>query len=108
LNAERIRAESMSAGERAKLQGEGYIIGIDEPAPAVVTINTVVAGLGATAGLNMVVSLTGRTQPLDQIYDATSGAVFPVTPIHERGCDICDEAKGVKALGDLQIVSAYD
>jgi hypothetical protein len=108
INAERIRAESMSRAERAKLQQEGYIIGIDEPAPAVVTINTVVAGLGATSCLNLFVSLTGKQQPLDQIYDASSGAVFPVSPLHERGCDLCDEGKGVKGLGDLQIVSAYD
>lgn len=108
INADRVRAESMSREERTTLQQEGYIIGIDEPAPAVVTINTVVAGLGATAGLNVFVSLTGKPQPLDQIYDATSGAVFPVSPIHERGCDVCDDEVGVKALGDRQIVSAYD
>ena len=108
INPERIRAESMSPVERAKLQQEGYVIGIDDPVPAVVTINTVVAGLGATAGLNLFVGLTGKLQPVDQIYDATSGAVFPVSAIHERGCDVCDSTVGVKALGDAQIVSAYD
>jgi hypothetical protein len=108
LNAERIRAESMSASERLTLQREGYIMGIDEPAPAVVTINSVVAGLGATAGLNLFVGLTGAPQPVDQIYDATSGAVFPVSPRHDGGCDVCDTDAGAKAIGDAEVVSAYD
>lgn len=108
INAERIRAESMSSEERRQLEKEGYIIGIDEPAPAVVTINSVVASLGATAGMNLFVALTGGPQPPDQIYDATSGSVFPVTPIHEHGCDVCDPDLGVKGLGDNQIVSAYE
>jgi molybdopterin/thiamine biosynthesis adenylyltransferase len=107
INSERIRAESMSPGERSALRKEGYLIGIDEPAPAVVSINAVIGGLGATAGLNLIVNLTGGPQPIDQIYDARSGSVFPVAPTHERGCDVCGEQEGVKGLGDFQIVSAY-
>ena len=95
------------AGERSALRKEGYLIGIDEPAPAVVSINAVIGGLGATAGLNLIVNLTGGPQPIDQIYDARSGSVFPVAPTHERGCDVCGEQEGVKGLGDFQIVSAY-
>lgn len=108
ISEERIRAESMPLEERRQLEKEGYIMGIDEPAPAVVTINGVVASLGATAGMNIFVGLTGKTQPVDQVYDATAGVVFPVTPLHEPGCDVCDKHTGVKALGDFQIVSAYD
>jgi len=107
ISSERIRAESMPREERLKLAREGYIMGIDEPAPAVVSLNTVIAGLGATAGLNLFVGLTGSPQPLGQIYDATSGAVFPISPKHDHGCDICD-TQGLKGLGDLQIVSAYE
>lgn len=108
IDAERIRAESMAREERFALQREGYVMGIDEPAPAVVSLNTVVAGLGATAALNLFVGLTGGVQPVDQIYDARTGSVFPVSPRHERGCDVCDVNEGVKALGDIQVVSAYD
>jgi len=108
ISSERIRSESMPREERIALQKEGYIMGIDEPAPAVVSLNTVIAGLGVTAGLNLFIGLTGGTQPVDQIYDARSGSVFPVSPRHERGCDVCNDVEGVKALGDIQIVSAYD
>lgn len=107
ISSERIRAESMPREERLRFAQEGYIMGIDEPAPAVVSLNTVVAGLGATAGMNLFVGLTGKPQPLGQIYDAASGAVFPISPKHDRGCDICD-MEGLKGLGDLQIVSAYE
>jgi hypothetical protein len=108
LNAERIRAESLPSSERRALEREGYIMGVDDPAPAVVSLNTVVAGLGVTAGLNLFVALTGGTQPLDQLYDATTGAIFTTRPMHQSGCDVCDEAVGLKAQGDSQIVSAYD
>ncbi len=67
-----------------------------------------VAGLGATAVLNLFLGLTGAPQPMDQIYDASSGTVFTSQAIHERGCDVCDEEEGVKALGDSEIISAYN
>lgn len=108
LNAERIRAESLPKKEREELAKEGYVMGVDEPAPAVVSLNTVIAGLGVTAALNLFVNLTGALQPVEQLYDATSGEVFTVTATHEPGCDICDGKKGIKALGDLQRLSAYD
>ena len=108
LSPERIRAESLSRQERMALAQEGYIMGIDTPTPAVVSLNTVVCGLGVTAALNMFVRLTGGTQPVEQLYDATSGSVFTATDVHEDGCDVCDAVSGVKGLGDLQIVSAYD
>ncbi len=107
LNPERIRAESMPKEDRARLEKEGYVMGIDEPAPAVVSLNTVVAGLGATAGINLFVGLTGKPQPAGQIYDATSGSVFPVSAVHEPGCEVCAPS-GVKGLGDLQIISGYE
>jgi hypothetical protein len=107
VDPERIRAESLPEGEREKLEEEGYIMGVTEPAPAVISLNATIAGLGVTGFLNLFTNLTGGLQPTGQVYDATSGSVFPVSAVHELGCDICDAAKGVKALGDYQIVSAY-
>jgi len=108
LNSERIRAESLPESERIALQKEGYVIGIDEAVPSLVSLNTVVAGLGVTAVLNMFLNLTGGRQPVSQLYDGTTGTVFVATDIHEEGCDVCDTQSGVKGLGDQQIVSAYD
>ncbi|MGB2663407.1 MAG: hypothetical protein WAK48_05360 [Candidatus Acidiferrum sp.] len=80
-------------------------MGTDEPAPAIVSLNTTIAGLAVTAGFNLFVNLTGGLQPLNQLYDATDGIVFSAKQEHDVGCDIRDEAAGVKALGDKQIVS---
>ncbi len=107
LNAERIRAESLPPEEQSALHREGYIMGIDEPAPAIVSINTTIAGLGVTAAFNMFLNITGGRQPINQIYDAKSGTLFPVEARHEPACDVCDEVAGSKGLGDIRIVSAY-
>ncbi|SRR6266404_5284614 len=108
LNSDRIRAESLPSDERRRLEREGYVMGIDEPVPSVVSLNTTVAGLAVTAAFNLFLNLTGGLQPLNQLYDATEGVVFVVREEHETGCDICDENKGAKGRGDLQVVSAYD
>lgn len=108
LDPERIRAESLPKEERAVLEKEGYVMGVDEAVPTVISLNAVVAGLGVTAGLNLFLRLTGGIQPVGQIYDAASGSVFATNDVHEPGCDICDESAGIKALGDSQIVSAYN
>jgi molybdopterin/thiamine biosynthesis adenylyltransferase len=108
VDPERVRAESLPPEERETLVREGYVMGVDQPVPSVVSLNCVIAGLGSTGALNLFVNLTGNTQPASQLYDATSGIVFTATPVHEPGCDVCDEEQGVKGLGDLQVVSAYD
>jgi ThiF family len=107
LNSERIRAESLSAMERETLEREGYIMGIGAPVPAVVSLNATIAGLGVTAALNLFLGLTGGAQPVNQLYDATSGTLFTSDAVHQKGCDVCDEEQGVKGMGDGQIVSAY-
>ena len=76
LNTERIRARNPCLPKKKALQREGYVIGVDEPVPAVMSINTVIAGLGVTAALNSFVGLTGGEQPFGQIYDAKSGSSF--------------------------------
>lgn len=108
LDPRRIFAESLPADERESLAREGYVLGIDAPAPGLVSMNITVAGLGATAALNLFVGLTGGQQPVDQLYDATTGVVFTSQAVHEEGCDVCGNNVGVKARGDGQIVSAYD
>ena len=107
LNSERIRSESLPEAERKRLAKEGYVMGLEEAAPAVVSLNTVVAGLAVTGFLNMILNLTGGAQPTSQIYDATTGSVFPISQTHDDGCDVCAPTVGVKGLGDAQIVSAY-
>lgn len=108
IDPDRVRAESLPEVERRRLADEGYLMGIDLPVPAVVSLNTTMAGLAATAGLNLFVGLTGADQPLDQLYDGTTGTVFTAAARHQQGCDVCDPVAGAKAKGDAERVSAYD
>lgn len=103
-----VRAEGLSGPEREQLAREGYIQGIEEHQPAVISLNATIAGLAVTAGLSTHVSLVGHAPPLDLLYDATGYTLFKVVAKHEERCDICSQSHGVKALGDRQVVSAYD
>lgn len=107
LDTERVRAESMPAAERSRLARDGYVIGLAEAVPSVVSLNTTVASLAVTACLSMFAGLTGGVPPVTQIYDATTSQLFTVEPRHDEGCEVC-AADGVFALGDAQRVSAYD
>jgi molybdopterin/thiamine biosynthesis adenylyltransferase len=106
IDPTRIREESLPAEEREKLAREGYVQGAPDPAPAVISLNSTIAGMAVTAGLSMFVNLSGAPPAIDQIFDATRGVLFSVIPRHEPTCDICS-ASGLKGLGDLQMVSAY-
>jgi len=107
LDAERVRVESLPLAERTALDAEGYIQGLNDPAPAVISLNTTVASLAVTAGIGSFVNLVGTPPAVDQIYDATSGSIFTVKTAHEPSCEVCSE-KGLKGLGDLKAVSAYE
>jgi len=107
INPEQVRVESLPPAEREQLAREGYVQGVGDPAPAVVSLNATVAGLAVTAAVGMFVNLVGQDPPLDQIYDATHASLFPVATRHKEGCEVCSATVGLKGLGDLQIVSAY-
>jgi molybdopterin-synthase adenylyltransferase len=103
-----VRAEGLSGKEREQLTREGYIQGIEERQPAVISLNTTIAGLAVTMGLSTHVSLVGKPPPLDLLYDASGYSLFTVAAKHEDRCDICSQSHGVRGLGDRQVVSAYD
>lgn len=107
LDATRIRVETMDAGERERLAGEGYIEGIDEAAPAVVSLNSTLASLSVTMFIGALTPF-GRV-PQDspeQVYDAIDGAVFRVSPLPNPSCHVCGR-KGVLGLGDLEPVTTF-
>jgi molybdopterin-synthase adenylyltransferase len=107
LSPERLFAESLPKEERTKLADEGYIQGIDVPAPSVISLSSTIASLAVTGALSLYVNLTGGEPPVDQIYDATRGTMFTVAPRHDDECDVCG-ADGLRGLGDLQPVSTYE
>ena len=99
LNSERIRAESLRPDERRKLEAEGYLRGLSERAPSVVTITTAVAGLAGSLFLQIVTDFMGEQGDVSRIN------YFPLEGIVSRGkvpvkmpC-LCSK---VKAKGDLE------
>lgn len=108
IDGDRVRAEATPAADRDRLAREGYIQGLDDPEPSVISLNTTVAGMAVTTGLSLFTPLLGGPSPLQLRYDATRGIVFPVDARHNPGCDVCSNTDGVKGLGDLQAVSAYE
>lgn len=108
VDPERVRAESMPAQERQSLASEGYIQGVDDPEPSIISLNTSVAGMAVTTGVSIFTNLLGGPPPIQLRYDVSRGHVFAAEPRHDTECDVCSDAFGVKGLGDLQPVSAYD
>ncbi len=107
LDPERIRAESMPAEQRSSLAKEQYIKGVENPAPAVVSYNSTVAGLAVSELLSLVLRIGSSDRANELMYDGMEGIVFRVRPEADPRCDVCSPM-GLKAIGDLQVVSAYD
>jgi molybdopterin/thiamine biosynthesis adenylyltransferase len=108
VDPDRVRAESMPETERQPLIREGYVQGHADPQPSIISLNTTVAGMAVTAGVSLFTKLLGGPPPLQLRYDAQRGSVFAVDPRHDPGCDVCSDTDGVKGLGDLQPVTAYE
>jgi uncharacterized membrane protein YuzA (DUF378 family) len=104
LSSERIRSESLPPDARTELQAEGYLRGLAEPAPSVVTITTAVAGLAGTVFLQLVTDFMGPAGAVSRINYlplegvAARGQVVPKTPC------LCSKVKGKGDLEPLPVV----
>jgi len=97
LEPNALARELMSPEER---QANPYVLGAeDEHAPAVVSLNGVVASLAVTEFLRII---SGRWESyVDrtfQVYDGIKGLVKTVSLKREKVCGVCDEVRG---MGDL-------
>ena len=108
ISAERVRLECMPDHERQMLGAEGYVMGLDDPAPSVISLNTTIASMAVTAAISLFANLTGGEAQTSLRYDAKSGETFVVATEHDPSCEICGHRDGIVALGDSQPVSAYD
>jgi len=107
LDPERIRIEAMPAALRESLMREHYIEGIAIPAPSVISFNTTVASLAVSELLALALGIGNEDRANELIYDGLEGIAFRARPEKEPRCDICGHS-GVKAIGDQQVVSAYE
>lgn len=105
LDPDLLREELLTSRERSSLEREGYIKGDWDPQPAVISLNTTVAGLAVTALLNMVNQF--YTPQVEQLYDVSTGEVFVAGAVHRKDCEICS-ATGLIGLGDVIPVSTFE
>jgi len=70
ISADRVRAESISATdpeEAAKLKKEGYLVGIDEPAPAVISFTTAIAAAAVSEFLHRLTGFQGSDRKSTEV-----------------------------------------
>lgn len=93
LDGEQIRREMITPEQRA---ADPYLIGMHEPQPAVVSINSTMASLAVTMFLGAVTPVP--TLSRFQLYDGIRGTVRPTTAARRSDCIVCSAA-GALAKG---------
>lgn len=89
----------MPKGQRDALEAEGYVEGIDTPAPAVGSMTTTVAGIGVTQFLQLLTDFMGAQGAVARLnYNIVEGTVRrEITNIKE--VYVC---RNVRGFGDLR------
>ena len=86
LNPEAVRVDLLTDFER---QRDQYVIGLQEPAPAVISLNGTMASLAVTMFLSAVVGIPSSARLLN--YDAISGTLRPAMIGRHPSCIVCSE-----------------
>ena len=94
LNSKTIREELLSEEER---RVDAYIVGANEPQPAVVSLNSTVASLAVTMFLGVVTQAPAGAKL--QFYDAMNGTVRAPQAARVQNCVVCSP-HGALARGD--------
>lgn len=104
LRPERIRAESLPDAERHRLALEGYVEGLVDPAPSVVSMTTTVAGLAVTQFLQMLTDFMGGAGDVSSLrYSILEGVVRRGGLDAQSGC-VCGSVRG---YGDMKPLPAH-
>ena len=98
LNAALIHAEKASPEERAA--HPSYFADLDTPDPSVITLNSVIASLAISVGLDMFVPTMHATGAQDSYrYNALKGIITNIGKDKGDTCGICG-SEGLGGLGD--------
>jgi len=101
LDSETVRIEQLPPARRQDEEVRGYIRGIEEPAPAVVSINGVIASLGVTEMLARLTGFAGASPRSSLLmYRLADGVVRRTSPKPEPDCPTCS-ARGILGAGEL-------
>jgi molybdopterin-synthase adenylyltransferase len=94
LDYKEVRRDLMTDFERKQ---DPYITNVVEPAPAVISVNSVIASLATTMFLNAVVGIPGKARLIN--YNAISGTTRSATISQHPMCVVCS-ANGALAKVD--------
>ena len=95
-----VREDFLSDHQRAREAQHGYLRGVEEPAPSVISLNGVVASLAVTEAIDVILGLFDR-QSRRLLYRAESRSVSTASAIAEDSCFVCGES-GLMGLGDAR------
>jgi molybdopterin-synthase adenylyltransferase len=87
LDPGEVRRDLMEEGER---HADPYFIGVGEPQPAVISLNSTISSLAVTMFLGVVTSLPLLAR--FQLYDAVTGTVRTVNHEPRKDCIVCSES----------------
>jgi molybdopterin/thiamine biosynthesis adenylyltransferase len=90
IDPQRVTTETLSATERESLEREGYVAGLAVANPAVISLNTVVAGLAVTELLKLV---TGETSPRETLLINAPGPLGGGSPSHKPRCQLREPSR---------------
>lgn len=100
IDAEIARQELESGKEKEFRQNHGYGLGPMVPAPAVISLNTTIAGLAVT---EFIMLLTGIREPQRLLtYKGMRGVVIASNDVKKPGCLVCDFLVGKREKADLK------
>jgi len=91
LNPARAHAENLDPEARKRLAGEGYVVDVETPQPAVVTLTTLIASLGTTEFLLRLTGL-GSSEPTEFILRPHIGELRRNQRPQRTGCFCADPA----------------
>ena len=101
LDPEAVRVKQLPPALRRYEEARGYILGHDEPAPAVVSINGVIASLGVTEMLARLTGFAGAAARSSLLlYRLADGVVRRTSPRPGPARQTCSAA-GIFGAGDL-------
>jgi molybdopterin-synthase adenylyltransferase len=101
LNPHRVRIEQLPRAVAQEELARGYVQGLDEPAPAVVSINGTIASIAVTELLARITGFAGAESRASQLmYRLSDGVVRRTSPAPTPACPTCSSA-GQLGLADL-------
>src|SRR6185437_6682436 len=86
LSPEAVRVDLLTDFERT---ADPYVVGVHEPAPAVVSLNSTVASLAVTMFLDAVLEIGASARFIN--YNGISGAARPASISPHPQCYVCSE-----------------